>query len=111
MGILSDLVKFRMAASRPTRILREASFNFGLGDETGFVEAASASALTGTIPANVFPLGTILTVFQTGSGALTVAAGAGVVLAPSSVVTSGQLKPVQLWQHLPNEWVAFGGLQ
>lgn len=110
MGILSDLVGFRVAVSRPQRILRVANFAFGLGDEVGFVEAASASPISGTIPAGTFPLGTVLTVFQAGSGAFTAVAGAGVTLVPAAV-TSGLWKPVQLWQHLPNEWIAFGGLQ
>ena len=97
----------------PSSIIpRSASGTLALAEAEQVVEVTSASAATITVPPNAsvaFPLGTAITVRQTGAGAVTIAAGAGVTLrAPGSLVTKGQWASVTLQKRAADEWVVEG---
>ena len=86
-----------------------------LADAGKVVEMGKATAQTVTIPTNAtaaFPVGTTITVLQTGAGQVTIA-GAGGVTVNS---TGSRLKTTQQWSAATlikrdtNTWVAFGDL-
>jgi hypothetical protein len=92
-----------------------ANYTFALADAGTVVEGTSASAQTFTIPPAVsvaFALGTIIEVFQFGSGQITIAAGAGVTLLSDGglVATAGQYATISLRQRATNVWVLSGDL-
>lgn len=73
----------------------------------------SSSAQTITVPTlGFYPVGTVLTFVQLGTGAFTIAAGTGVTIstALSSLISKGQYNIAQLIKTAPGVWVAFGGL-
>ncbi len=91
------------------------SYTFALADAGTCVEGTSASPQTFTIPPHSsIPLlvGTIIEVFQFGSGQITIAAGAGVTLLSdgAKVNTAAQYATISLRQRTTNVWVLSGGL-
>lgn len=91
------------------------SYTLAIGDAGTVVEFIGSSAATLTIPANVlvgFPQGTIIEVFQYGTGLVTVAAGSGVTLRSDGahVNTAGQYATISLRQRAIDEWVLSGDL-
>lgn len=91
------------------------SYTFALADAGTCVEGTSASAQTFTIPPNAsvaFPLGTVMEVFQFGSGQITIAGGAGVTILSDGgkVNTAAQYATISLRQRAINIWVLSGDL-
>jgi uncharacterized membrane protein (DUF441 family) len=78
------------------------------------VELNSASGVTVTIPPNssvAFSVGTVIEVFQYGSGQVTIAAGAGVALRTASTLTArAQYSSISLRKRATDEWVVAGDL-
>ncbi|MGF7229618.1 MAG: hypothetical protein ACQR33_06610 [Candidatus Saccharibacteria bacterium] len=91
------------------------NYTFVLADAGTCVEGTSASAQTFTIPPNstvAFALGTVVEVFQFGSGQITIAAGVGVTLLSDGgkLNTAGQYATISLRQRAINVWVLAGDL-
>lgn len=91
------------------------SYTFALADAGTCVEGTSASAQTFTIPPHTtvaFAVGTIMEVFQFGSGQITIAAGAGVTILSdgAKVNTAAQYATISLRQRSTNVWVLSGDL-
>lgn len=91
------------------------SYTFALTDAGTCVEGTSASAQTFTIAANTlvaFPVGTVIEVFQFGSGQITIAGAVGVTLLSDGgkVATAAQYATISLRQRATNVWVLSGGL-
>lgn len=98
-----------------TATTQAGSYTFALSDAGTCVEGTSASAQTFTIPPHssvAFGLGTVIEVFQFGSGQITIAAGAGVTLLSDAgkVNTNAQYATISLRQRATNVWVLAGDL-
>lgn len=98
-----------------TATTQAGNYTFALADAGTCVEGTSASAQTFTIPPNAsvaFPTGTIMEVFQFGSGQITIAAGAGVTILSDGgkVNTAAQYATISLRQRTTNVWVLSGDL-
>lgn len=92
-----------------------ANYTLVLGDATKAIEMNVASANTLTVPPNsdvAFSVGTQIIVIQTGAGATTLTAGAGVTLdsKDGNVELGGQFAGVTLIKRGTNNWVAVGDL-
>ncbi len=80
--------------------------------DTKAVLMRSASAQTLTVPPNssvAFPIGTLITVFQDSTGALTIAKGSGVEIESASAIFTAQDVPVVLLKKATNTWLACSG--
>lgn len=92
-----------------------ASYTLVLTDKDKIVEVSNASANTVTIPLNSsvpFPIGTQITVLQTGSGQTTIAATGGVTVnATPGLKLRAQWSSVTLIKRNTDTWVALGDLQ
>lgn len=92
------------------------AYTFVAGDANRVVPRSNGSAQTVVVPPNSefpFPIDTILTVEQTGAGALTVVAGSGVTLnklSSQSLVSAGQNAVIQLRKTATDTWTVFGAL-
>lgn len=94
---------------------QSANYTFALTDAGTCIEGTSATAQTFTIPPHTsvaFPVGTIMEVFQFGSGQITIAPGAGVTLLSdgAKVNTAAQYATISLRQRTTNVWVLSGDL-
>lgn len=87
-------------------------YTFALGDKGTVVEATKATAITFTVPANAtvaFPVGSVIEVYQSGAGQVTIAAAGGVTLrAPHGAKTAAQYSTLALRQRAADEWVVSG---
>lgn len=86
-----------------------------LTDAGKVVECSNSGGCTVTVPAFAtvaFPLGTLVEVFQAGTGAVTIAAAGGVTInSPSSALKSfGQFSTLILRKTATNEWSLSGDL-
>lgn len=83
-----------------------------IGDASGAVEMNSASARTITIPPDVFPLFTVITLTRLGAGTVQMVAGSGVTLRSKDddKFISTQYTGATIYQRALNEWVIFGDL-
>ncbi len=92
-----------------------ASYTLVLTDKDKIVEVSNASANTVTIPLNssvAFPIGTQITVLQTGSGQTTIAGTGGVTVnATPGLKLRAQWSSVTLIKRATDTWVALGDLQ
>lgn len=89
------------------------SYTAVLADAGQLTEFNSASALTFTIPANVFPVGTWLDVARIGAGTLTIVAGASVTIrvpTGTPLTLRAQYSTASLYCRAANEFVASGDL-
>ena len=90
------------------------SYVAALTDNTNVVVMNVGSACTFTVPPNssvAFPVGSVLTVIQEGTGQVTLTAGIDVTInTPSSLTTRAQYSTVALTQVAANVWVAAGDL-
>lgn len=91
------------------------NYSFALSDAGTCVEGTGATAQTFTIPAHTsvaFPVGTVMEVFQFGSGQITIAGDVGVTLLSDGgkVATAGQYATISLRQRAINVWVLSGDL-
>jgi hypothetical protein len=94
--------------SAQVRSSQTASYTAIFSDADTVIEFTSASGVTLTIPANAttpFPIGTVLTAYQAGAGAVTIA-GTGVTLrAPNGLATTAQYTTVTATKRNTDEWV------
>lgn len=91
------------------------SYTLVLADAGKIVTMNVASANTVTVPPNAsvaFPVGTNVTVIQTGAGQTTLTAGSGVTVNAfaSDLLLSGQYAAATLVKTATDVWVAFGNL-
>lgn len=87
------------------------NYTLAIGDAFGRVEMNLAGANTLTVPANAtvaFEIGTKITVVQTGAGATTVAAAAGVTVRNAGAL-AGQYASAVLFKRDTNEWLQLNG--
>jgi hypothetical protein len=91
-----------------------AAYTLVLADDGKIVEVLSATAVNVTIPLEssvAFPIGTQITVLQTGTGQLTFVPAVGVTLNGNpGVKTRGQWTAATLIKRDANIWVALGDL-
>ena len=91
-----------------------ASYTLVLADSGKMVEMSVATANTLTVPPNgtiAFPIGTTLTVLQTGAGQCTLTAGAGVTVnGTPGLKLRGQWSSATLIKRATDTWVALGDL-
>lgn len=89
-----------------------AAQTFALADANTMQESTSATGVTWTIPPNssvAFAIGTVVQIFQSGAGQVTIAPGAGVTLrAPNGLKTSQLYAVMCLTKVATDIWVAFG---
>jgi hypothetical protein len=92
-----------------------ASYTLVLADKDKLVEVSNASANTLTVPLNSsveFPVGTQITILQTGAGQTTITATGGVTInATPGLKLRAQWSSVTLIKRATNTWVALGDLQ
>ena len=92
-----------------------ASYTLTLTDKDKLVEISNASANTLTVPLNssvAFPIGTQITILQTGTGATTITATGGVTInATPGLILRAQWSSVTLIKRAENTWVALGDLR
>lgn len=85
---------------------------FALTDANTMQESTSATAVTWTVPPNSsvnFSIGTVIQVFQSGAGQVTIAPGAAVLLrAPNGLRTSQQYAVMCIIKVASDTWVAYG---
>jgi hypothetical protein len=91
------------------------TYTFVLSDAGTVVTGTNSSAQTYTVPPNSsvgFPLGTVLTIIQEGSGAITLAPGSGVTLNSrgGGLTSNGLYACVQAVQVAANTWDIIGDL-
>lgn len=90
-------------------------YTLSLDDRGKIVEVNSASPVTVTIPPNAsaaFPVGTVIEVYQYGTGQVTVAPGGGVTLraADGRTKLTTQYSSAALRKRGTNEWTLVGDL-
>lgn len=85
---------------------------FTLADANTMQESTSAAAVTWTVPPNSsasFSIGTVIQVFQSGVGQVTIAPGAAVLLrAPNGLKISQQYAVMCIVKVASDTWVAYG---
>jgi hypothetical protein len=84
-----------------------------LGDANNIVELNNASAITLTLPLNssvAFPIGTTITLHQTGAGQVTVANGGTTLNGSPGLKLNGQWAIATLLKRATDTWVIFGNL-
>lgn len=91
------------------------SYTLVLADAGLVIECNNASAITLTIPpvsSVVWPVGTVIEVWQQGAGQVTITAGSGVTLRSdgSKVKTAAQYATVGLRMRAADEWILSGDL-
>ena len=92
-----------------------ASYTLVLTDASKVLPVSNASANTVTVPPNssvAFPIGSVVTLIQTGAGQTTITAGAGVTIQSESskLKLRGQYAAATLLKTDTDTWVAFGNL-
>lgn len=89
------------------------SYTLALTDRDRIVELNNAAAITLTVPTNAsvaFPVGSTLTLLQTGAGQVTIG-GAGVTInATPGLKLRAQWSSATLLKRATDTWVAFGDL-
>jgi hypothetical protein len=88
------------------------TYTFVLGDAQNIVELSNVSAISATVPPNssvAYPVGTVITLFQTNTGQVTVVAGAGVTINGNpGLKIAGQWGVATLIKRATNTWIFFG---
>lgn len=91
-----------------------ASYTLVLTDQSDLVEISNASANTLTVPLNssvAFPVGTTITVLQTGAGQTTITPTGGVTInGTPGLKLRAQWSSATLIKRAENTWVAIGDL-
>jgi|688.fasta_scaffold251482_2 hypothetical protein len=92
-----------------------ASYTLVLTDASKVLPVSNASANNVTVPPNssvAFPIGSVVTLIQTGAGQTTIVAGAGVTIQSegSRLKLKGQYAAATLLKTDTDTWVAFGNL-
>lgn len=95
-----------------TVISEAAAQTFAPGDANSLQSSTSATPVTWTIPPNAsvaFEIGTVIQIFQSGAGQVTVAQGSGVTLrSPNGTKTSQQYGIACIVKVGTDEWVLYG---
>lgn len=108
-------ISLDFASSNVITNAQTASYTLVLADKDKLVEISNASANTLTVPANssvAFPIGTQMTILQTGTGQTTIAAAGGVTVnATPGLKLRAQWSSVTLIKRATDTWVALGDLQ
>ena len=91
-----------------------ASYTLVLTDQSDLVEISNASANTLTVPLNssvAFPVGTTITILQTGAGQTTITPTGGVTInGTPGLKLRAQWSSATLIKRAENTWVAIGDL-
>ena len=115
MQVGNGTISLDFASSNVIINAQGSSYTLVLGDKDKLVELSNASANTLTIPLNssvAFPVGTQITVLQTGAGTTTIAATGGVTVnATPGLILRAQWSSVTLIKRATDTWVALGDLQ
>lgn len=118
---LATMAALLAAVTGPATIAtKTASYTLVLADASTILEMNSASAQTFTIPPNssvAFPIGTTVELVRIGTGAVTIAPGAGVTI-PNSIQPAGtasrtitsQYGSASLYKRSTDVWVLTGAL-
>lgn len=100
------------AATQAAVVAKTNDWTFALTDGGTVIEADKATALTGTIPLDTtvaFPIGTLIDIYQQGTGQVTIAAAGGVTLrAPGGAKTRVQFSTISLRKRATDEWIVYG---
>jgi|688.fasta_scaffold02418_13 hypothetical protein len=108
-------ISLDFASSNVITNAQVASYTLVLADKDKLVEISNASANTLTVPLNssvAFPIGTQITILQTGAGATTITATGGVTInATPGLILRAQWSSVTLIKRAENTWVALGDLR
>jgi hypothetical protein len=90
------------------------SYTYALTDAGTYKRHSNASAITATVPPNssvAFPIGSQITVEQSGAGLLTIAAGAGVTIRTTTTLKmNAQYAVATLIKVAADEWNLTGNL-
>jgi hypothetical protein len=93
---------------------KTSSYTLALTDHTSFIQMASSSALTVTVPTNLsvaFPIGSTITIVQMGTGQVTVAGASGVtVLGTPGNKLRAIYSAASLLKINTNTWILAGDL-
>jgi len=101
--LVDDLVEFNPQTGT--------AYTLVLSDTNKYIQLENADAITVTVPPNSsaeFPIGTVVTLEQTGAGAITVSAGSGVTV-NGNVLSVGQYCILVLVKSAINTWTCIGG--
>lgn len=96
-----------------TRVVSGTTDTPVIGDANNIIETSSASATTITIPLNssvAYPIGTSITIIQTGAGQVTVANGGTTLNGSPGLKLNGQWAAATLLKRGTDTWVLFGNL-
>jgi hypothetical protein len=108
-------ISLDFASSNVITNAQAASYTLVLADKDKLVEISNASANTLTVPTNssvAFPIGTQITILQTGTGQTTIAAAGGVTVnATPGLKLRAQWSSATLIKRATDTWVALGDLQ
>jgi hypothetical protein len=108
-------ISLDFASSNVVTNAQVASYTLVLADKDKLVEVSNASANTLTVPLNSsveFPIGSQITILQTGAGQTTITATGGVTInATPGLKLRAQWSSVTLIKRATNTWVALGDLQ
>jgi hypothetical protein len=108
-------ISLDFASSNVITNAQAASYTLVLADKDKLVEISNASANTLTVPLNssvAFPIGTQITILQTGTGATTLTATGGVTInATPGLILRAQWSSATLIKRAENTWVALGDLR
>jgi hypothetical protein len=108
-------ISLDFASSNVITNAQAASYTLVLADKDKLVEVSNASANTLTVPLNssvAFPVGTQITILQTGAGQTTITATGGVTVnATPGLKLRAQWSSVTLIKRATDTWVALGDLQ
>jgi hypothetical protein len=108
-------ISLDFASSNVVTNAQVASYTLVLADKDKLVEVSNASANTLTVPLNssvAFPVGTQITILQTGVGMTTITATGGVTInATPGLKLRAQWSSVTLIKRATDTWVALGDLQ
>lgn len=118
-NLVTDLAA-KALLSPSTNAQTGTTYTLVLGDAGKYIEMNNASANTLTVPLNssvAFPIGTEITIIQTGAGATTVAPDAGVTVdyysltSAATRVIKARWSAATLIKRATNTWVLIGNLQ
>lgn len=91
-----------------------ASFTLALSDADKYIKAVSSSAIVITVPPNsgvAFPIGTVITINQDGTGAVSVTQGSGVTLNYSKgLKVAARAASLQIIKTATDTWDVIGGI-
>jgi hypothetical protein len=111
---LAKWVEISRAATSVAAASKSSAYTFTLSDFGNIVESTASGAVTFTIPTDAsvaFPVGTVIQVYQYGTGQVTIAPAGGVTLHTASTYTTrAQYSMITLRKRASNEWTLYGDL-